>query len=117
MKVKEIIELHTRVAILDYARRRNDLWDYDDDCLVDFVIENPNRDIDEALDQFTYENWKDNLFDYLNNILFTTHTQVMDTARERFNNELGITIDENDLAYYVSEFIDGKELYDLDYED
>jgi hypothetical protein len=41
----------------------------------------------------------------------------MNTARERFNNELGITIDENDLASYVSEFIDRKELYDLDYED
>lgn len=117
MKVKEIIEPHIRVAILDYARKRNDLWDYDEDYLIDFVLENQNKDIDEVLDQFTYVSWKDNLFDYLNNILFTTHTQVMDTARERFNNELGITIDENDLACYVSEFIDRKELYDLDYDD
>ena len=69
----------------------------------------------EIIDEFTYLNRKDDLFDYLNNLLFTTHTQVMDTARERFNKELWITIDEDDLAYYVSQFIDQKELYDLDY--
>lgn len=114
---------YSKEDILKYASTRDDLKDYDEDCLVEYVWSFSthngltNKHLSEIIDQFTYENWKDNLFDYLNNILFTTHTEVMDTARERFNNELGITIDENDLASCVSEFIDRKELYDLDYED
>ena len=112
---------YSREDILKYASTREDLKEYDEDALVEYVWSFSthnwltNRHLSEIVDDFTYLNWKDGLFGYLNNLLFTTHTQVMDTARERFNNELWITIDEDDLAYYVSQFIDQKELYDLDY--
>lgn len=104
-------------------------WEYDLEKIYEWLLA-WERDfiifVEEADKPFKpdWEYWEDrendlkyDLFDYLNNILFNTHTEVMDTARKRLNNRLWITIDENDLACYVSEFIDSKELYDLDYED
>lgn len=104
-------------VILKYAKTRDDLWEYDKDCLIEYVWSKDNWRLEEILDQFTYENWKDWLSDHLNNFLFDTHTEIMDEARRRFNEELWITIDEEDLAHYVSEFIDSKELYDISYDD
>jgi len=104
-------------VILKYAHTRDDLWKYDEDCLIEYVWSKDDWRLEEILDQFTYENWKDRLSDHLNNFLFDTHTEIMDEARRRFNEELWITIDEEDLAHYVSEFIDSKELYDISYDD
>jgi len=104
-------------VILKYAKTRDDLWEYDEDCLIEYVWSKDNWRLEEILDEFTYENWKDRLSDHLNNFLFDTHTEIMDEARRRFNEELWITIDEEDLVHYVSEFIDSKELYDISYDD
>jgi hypothetical protein len=104
-------------VILKYAKTRDDLWKYDEDCLIEYVWSKDNWRLEEILDEFTYENWKDRLSDHLNNFLFDTHTEIMDEARRRFNEELWITIDEEDLVHYVSEFIDSKELYDISYDD
>ena len=123
MKVKELIELYTRQGILNYAQKRTDLGMYDEDCLIDFVLENQNRDIDEALDEFSeiekdnrIENRKDFLFDDLNNILFEKHSEITEYIEEWLEK---YHLPKDDLIVWelAGDFIDQKELYDLDYED
>lgn len=51
---------YSRKEILDYAKTRDDLWEYDKDCLVEFVRWNGisncwwPRTIDDLLDQFSH---------------------------------------------------------------
>lgn len=57
---------------------------------------------------------KDILFDYLNNVLVWTYDDLVFVAKEKLKKEW-IKIWNQELADYLSEFIDKKELYDLDY--
>ena len=41
--------------ILEYAKKRDDLWEYDDDCLINHVKQyNRIWDIDDCLDEFSH---------------------------------------------------------------
>ena len=58
---------------------------------------------------------KDELFDYLNNRLFTKHSELI-KAIEDWIDEKDISIDESTIWDLASDFISSKELYDLDYD-
>ena len=102
--------------ILQYAKTRNDLWKYDDDYLINFVWGYKDKKISEILDEFSYIDWKDDLFDHLNNILFHTFDEVVEEVK-RWCEEHSIRIDTYYAWEYANQFIDANELYDLDYSD
>lgn len=62
------------------------------------------------------ENRKDYLFDDLNNILFEKHSELTEYIKEWLT-EHKLANDSMIVWELASEFIDKKELYDLDYED
>lgn len=67
-------------------------------------------------DENRIENWKDYLFDDLNNILFTKHSQLIDYIRKWFKDH-NMSDDDAIVWEIAVDFVDRKELYDLDYED
>ena len=109
----------TDEEILKLARERTDLWDYDDDCLLEYVRSElwPYNNIDEVFDHFSMLYWKEELFDYLNNLLFDTYDEVVETIKEWFNKEKSVDRGDYDVGELASEFIDSKEMYDIDYDD
>ena len=109
--------------ILDYAKKRDDLWEYEDEYLLDFIRGNQHWDLDDILDEFSHywvddriENWKDYLFDDLNNILFSKHSQLIDYIRKWLKDH-NMSDDDVTVWTIAVDFVDRKELYDLDYED
>jgi len=121
---KEVIDRfnYTRKAILDYAKTRKDLWEYDDDRLVMFVWDysgywgSSKKPISEILDEFSMINWREELDDYLNNILFDTYDEVLEAIKKWFEKEKWVSRDKEVYAELASQFIDNKELYDLSYD-
>lgn len=106
----------TKSWILNYARSRNDLWNYDEERLLDFVKNyNDTWNIEDCLDEFSMLNYDEELDDYLNNILFNTYDEVVNTIEKRFNEEKWITIDHEYCCELASKFIDNNELYDILY--
>lgn len=115
----------TEKEILDYAKKRDDLWEYEDEYLLDFIRGNQHWDLDDILDEFSHywiedenriENWKDDLFDDLNNILFSKHSELTEYIK-KWLIEHKLADDDRIVGELASDFIDRKELYDLDYED
>ena len=110
-------------TILKYARTRDDLWEYSNKNLVDFVWSFTqygccsSKPISDILDEFSMIDYKDELFDYLNNLLFTKASQLTNAIRKRINEEKWISVWPEEVAELASEFVDWKELYDLDYND
>ena len=62
------------------------------------------------------ENWKDYLFDDLNNILFSKHSELTEYIKKWLIRHK-LVDDDRIVGELASDFIDQKELYDLDYED
>ena len=62
------------------------------------------------------ENWKDYLFDDLNNILFSKHSELIEYIKKWLKDN---NMSDDDVIVWeiASDFVDWKELYDLDYED
>lgn len=104
-------------VIMKYAKTRNDLWEYKEDCLIEYVWSKDNWRIEEILDEFSMENWREELEDYLNNILFNTYDEVVETVKEWFEKVKWVTRDKQEYVELASQFIDNKELYDLSYDD
>lgn len=71
-------------VILKYAKTRDDLWEYDEDCLIEYVWSKDNWRLEEILDEFSMENWREELDDYLNNRLFDTYDEVVEAVKEWF---------------------------------
>lgn len=113
---------YSKEDILKYASTRDDLRKYDEDLLVEYVRSFSthnwltSRHLSEILDQFSYENWKDDLFDYLNNRLFETYTELIKSI-EDWCNKNSVRVDDCEVWELASQFIDDKELYNLNYED
>lgn len=105
----------SREDILEYASTRNDLWEYDDDSLVEFVWWYHDKPISEILDDFSWIDWKDDLFDYLNNILFISFDELVQKIQEWINKNKWVYFETSDCSELASEFVDYKELYDLEY--
>lgn len=112
---------YSKEDVLKYASTRDDLRNYDEDCLLEYVWSFSthngltNRHLSEILDQFSYENWKDDLFDDLNNMLFNKHSELT-KAIQSWCEENSVRVDDYEVGNLASQFIDWKELYDLDYE-
>ena len=113
---------YSKEDILKYASTRTDLREYDEDCLLEYVWSFSthngltNRHLSEILDQFSYENWKDDLFDDLNNMLFNKHSELT-KAIQSWCEKNSVRVDDCEIWNLASEFVDRKELYDLDYEE
>ena len=114
---------YSREDILKYAHTRDDLWKYDEDNLVDYVWSFSthngltNKHLSEILDDYSMLDVDCELFDDLNNMLFRTYNEVVESVKNRFNKNRGIYPDDDTATYYASKFVDWKELYDLDYND
>lgn len=54
--MKKLIEKFwmTEKEILEYAKRRDDLWEYEDEYLLDFIRWNQHWDLDDILDEFSH---------------------------------------------------------------
>lgn len=104
-------------VIVKYAKTRDDLWEYDEDCLIEYVWSKDNWRLEEILDEFSMENWREELNDYLNNILFNTYDEVVKAVKKWFEKVKWVTRDKQEYAELASQFIDNKELYDLSYDD
>lgn len=44
----------TEKQILEYAKRRDDLWEYEGEYLLDFIRWNQHGDLDDILDEFSH---------------------------------------------------------------
>lgn len=110
--------IYPREVILKYANTRTDLGNYDDDLLIEFVWFGSHKSerLEEILDEFSMINWREDLDDYLNNILFNTFDEIVNEIWKWFNEEKGITISRMECAELASEFVDNKELYDISYD-
>ena len=53
----------TEKQILDYAKKRDDLWEYEDEYLLDFIRWNQHWDLDDILDEFSHY-WIEDDIDY-----------------------------------------------------
>lgn len=103
--------------IIKYASTREDLWGYDKDKLIDYVHSFSDKPLSEILDSFSMVDYKDELFDYLNNILFDKFDEVVDTTQKWFAIIKWVECGKADCVDLANEFVDWKELYDLDYND
>lgn len=103
-------------VILKYAETRDDLWEYDEDCLFEYVWSKDDWKLEEILDEFSMESWREELDDYLNNILFDTYDEVVEAVKEWFEKEKWVSRDKEEYAELASQFIDNKELYDISYD-
>ena len=104
--------------ILRYAKGRRDLWPYDEDIMVEFVRSKwfDCKCLSEILDEFSMLDYKNELFDYLNNIIwYKTYNELVEIIQEWFKEEKWIEYDWDGSCELASEFIDLKEIYDLDY--
>lgn len=110
---------YTDDQILKLAKKRKDLWYYDDDCLLEYVRSElwTHDDIEEIFDHFSMLYRKEELFDYLNNILFDTYDEIIEAIKKWFNEEKSVDRGDYELWELASEFIDSNELYDIDYDD
>lgn len=73
-----------------------------------------NKLYEEYSKYFDGEYVKDILFDYLNNVLVWTYDDLVFVAKQELKRRW-IKIWNQELADYLSEFIDKKELYNLYY--
>lgn len=75
----------TEKQILEYAKRRDDLWEYEDEYLLDFIRWNQHGDLDDILDEFSHywieedKAWEEkekihNMIDELYNIILEWET-------------------------------------------
>ena len=106
--------------ILRYAKGRRDLWPYDEDLMVEFVWSKwlDCKCLSEILDEFSMLDYKNELFDYLNNIIwYRTYNELVKIIQKWFKEEKWVEHDWDDCCELASEFIDLKEICDLDYED
>ena len=103
--------------ILEYAKTRDDLWDYYGVKLLNYVEQyNHIWTIEDCLDEFSMEDWREELDDYLNNMLFDTYDEVVEAVKEWFEKEKWVSRDKQEYAELASRFIDNKELYDISYD-
>lgn len=103
-------------VIIKYAKTRDDLWEYDEDCLIEYVWSKDSWRLEEILDEFSMENWREELDDYLNNILFDTFDEVVEAIKKWFEKVKWVSRDKEVYAELASKFVDNKELYDLYYD-
>ena len=112
----------TEKQILDYAKKRDDLWEYEDEYLLDFIRGNRRWDLDDILDEFSHywieenRDRKADLFDDLNNLLFFKHSQLTDYIKKWLKDH-NMSDDDATVWTIAVDFVDRKELYDLDYDD
>lgn len=104
--------------IIQYANTRNDLKYYDEELMVEYVWHGWHGDkpLSEILDEFSMVNYKEELFDDLNNMLFNTYDEVVEAIQKWMAEEKGLDWDRADCAELASEFVDNKELYDISYD-
>lgn len=105
-------------VILKYAKTRDDLKYYDEELMVEFVWHGWHGDkpLSEILDEFSMVNYKEELFDDLNNMLFNTYDEVVEAVQKWMAEEKGLDWDRADCTELASEFVDRKELYDISYD-
>ena len=72
--------------------------------------------MEEILDEFSMENWREELDDYLNNRLFDTYDEVVEAVKKWFEKEKWVSRDKEEYTELASQFIDNKELYDISYD-
>lgn len=89
-----------------------EMWDMSE--IADYYMSERWLEFDE--EENRVENRKDFLFDDLNNILFEKHSEIIEYIEEWLDKH---HLPKDDLIVWelASDFIDQKELYDLDYED
>lgn len=130
-KLKEYLENRDFYNLFEIANTIADYkeWKHEDNReITDEIRELAERYVNEMemyledeewtwkWDENRIENWKDYLFDDLNNILFSKHSQLIDYIRKWLKDH-NMSDDDAIVWTIAGEFIDRKELYDLDYED
>jgi hypothetical protein len=114
---------YSKEDILKYASTRDDLWDYEEENLIEYVWSFSthnwltNRHLSEILDEFSMIDYKDELFDDLNNILFNKFSEIVDYIQKWIAKNKWLDWNKWDCSELASQFVDWKELYDIDYED